>query len=191
MVSLASFGFMLKANDCPPSKSDSDIVCEALMLELECQIKDVERINRELDKERKRRANVADYSWLISTPPKSFEIPQLERLALEDLASKVRPEDSGNIISEFRKVIEGLPRELHEIPHVMRCIIEKHLIERPSRSEDTSLRWLTKSMSQLRTLKHHASSKVYPVSNIELQDLPGPRRVRSMSDFPSAKDMLV
>lgn len=191
MVSLTSLGLKLKARDSPPAKAQSDVVCEALMMELECQIKDVERINREVEQEKKRMANIADYTWLISAPQKSFEIPQMERLALEELASKVRPaEDSGNVISEFRNIVEGIPRDVKELPQVMRCIIEKHLLERPTKSEDSTFRWLTRSMSQLRTVTNHASgSRVHPLTDLELQDLPEPRRVKSMSDFPRAKEI--
>ncbi|XP_022793585.1 uncharacterized protein LOC111332501 [Stylophora pistillata] len=190
MVSLTSLGLKLKSRDSPPAKADSDVVCEALMMELECQIKDIERINREGEREKKRMANIADYSWLISTPQKSFEIPQMERLALEQLASKVRPEDSGNVISEFRSIIEGIPRDVKEIPQVMRCIIDKHLLETSQDIEESTFRWLTRSMSQLRTLSNHTSGKVYPVTDdLELQERPEPRRVKSMSDFPRSREL--
>lgn len=189
MVSLTSLGLKLKARDSLPAKAESDVVCEALMMELECQIKEIERINREVDQEKKRMANIADYTWLISVPPKTFEIPQMERLALEELASKILPEDSGDVISEFRSIVEGIPRDVTELSQVMRCVIEKHLLERSTKSEDSTFRWLTRSMSQLRTLTNHASGKVYPVKDLELQDLPEPRRVKSMSDFPRTKEI--
>ena len=190
MVSLTSLGINLKARDSSPAKAESDVVCEALMMELECQIKEIERINRDVEREKKKMANIADYSWLISAPQKSFEIPQMERLALEELASKVRPEDSGDVISEFRNVVEGIPRDVTELSQVMRCIIEKHLLESSAtKNDESTFRWLTRSMSQLRTLTNHTSGKVYPVTDLELQDLPEPRRVKSMSDFPSSKEM--
>ena len=191
MVSLTSLGLKLKARDSPPVKAESDVVCEALMEELESQIKDVDRINREVEREKKRMANEADYSWLISTPPKSFEIPQMERLVLEQLASKVRPQDSGNVISEFRDAVQGIPRDTKELPQVMRCIIEKNLLERSNKSEETesTLRWITRSMSQLRTLTSQSSGRVYPVADIELEDVPRTRRVKSMSDFPHSREL--
>ena len=190
MVSLTSLGLRLKARDSPPVKAESDVVCEALMEELESQIRDVERINREVERENKRMANEADYSWLISTPPKSFEIPQMERLVLEQLASKVQPQDSGNVISEFRDAVQGIPRDIKELPQVMRCIIEKNLLERSNKSEETesTLRWITRSMSQLRTLTSQ-SGRVYPLSDIELEDVPRTRRVKSMSDFPRSREL--
>ena len=192
MVSLASLGLKLKARDSPPVKTESDVVCEALMDELDAQIKDVERINREVEREKKKMANEADYSWLISTPPKSFEIPHMERLALEQLASKVRSADSGNVISEFRDAVEGIPRDTKELPQVMRCIIEKNLLERPNQVEETesTIRWLTRSMSQLRTLTSQSSGRVYPITDLELQELPRQtRRVKSMSDFPRTREL--
>jgi len=63
------------------------------------------------------------------------------------------------------------------------------LLERSTKSQDSTFRWLTRSMSQLRTLTNHASGRVYPVTDLELQDLPEPRRVRSMSDFPRTKEI--
>lgn len=191
MVSLTSLGLKLKARDSPPVKAESDVVCEALMEELESQIKDVDRINREVEREKKKMANEADYSWLISTPPKSFEIPQMERLVLEQLASKVRPQDSGNVISGFRDAVQGIPRDPKELPQVMRCIIEKNLLERSNKSEETesTLRWITRSMSQLRTLTSQSSGRVYPVADIELEDVPRTRRVKSMSDFPRSREL--
>lgn len=192
MVSLTNLGLRLKAKDSPPVKADGDVVCEALLMELESQIRDVERINREVEREKKRVANIADYSWLITTPPKSFEIPQIERLALEQLAAKVRPEDSGNIISEFRDAVEGIPRNTKELPQVMRCLIEKNLLERQNKGEESesTLRWITRSMSQLRTLTNHTSGRIYPVEDIELQAVPEPRRAKSMSDFPCSRELM-
>lgn len=192
MLSLTSLGLKLKAKDSLPVKAESDVVCEALMMELESQIRDVERINRDVEREKRRLSNIADYSWLISTPSKSFEIPQIERLALEQLASKVRPEDSGSIISEFRNAVEGIPRDTSELPQVMRCIIEKNLLERPNKSEETesTLRWMTRSLSQLRAISNHTSGRVYPVEDIELQSVPEPRRVKSMSDFPRSRNFM-
>ena len=192
MLSLTSLGLKLKAKDSPPVKAESDVVCEALMIELESQIKDVERINRDVEREKRRMSKIADYSWLISTPSKSFEIPQIERLALEHLASKVRPEDSGSIISEFRDAVEGIPRDTSELPQVMRCLIEKNLLERPNKSEETesTLRWMTRSLSQLRSISNHTSGRVYPVEDIELQSVPEPRRVKSMSDFPRSRNFM-
>ena len=192
MVSLTNLGLRLKAKDSPPVKADGDVVCEALLMELESQIRDVERINREVEREKKRAANIADYSWLITTPQKSFEIPQIERLALEQLAAKVRPEDSGNIISEFRDAVEGIPRNTKELPQVMRCLIEKNLLERQNKGEESesTLRWITRSMSQLRTLTNHTSGRIYPVEDIELQAVPEPRRAKSMSDFPCSRELM-
>lgn len=171
-------------------KAESDVVCEALMEELDSQIKDVARINREVEREKKKMANQADYSWLISTPPKSYQIPHMERLTLEQLASKVRPEDSGNVISEFRDIVEGIPRDVEELPKIMRFVIEKNYLERPIKDHqpESTLRWLTRSFSQLRTFTNPSSARIYPVTDIELEAAAPTRRVKSMSDFPRARD---
>lgn len=191
MVSLTNLVLRLKASDVPPVKAESDLVCEALMDELETQIKDVQRINRQVEREKKKMTNQADYSWLISTPPKPFQMPHVKRLTLEQLASKVRPEDSGNVISAFRDVVEGIPRDVAELPGVMRFIIEKNLLERPNKAEqhESTLSWLTRSFSQLRTLTNQSSGRVYPVTEIELEDVAPTRRVKSMSDFPRTRDL--
>lgn len=190
MVSLTNIGLKLKPSEGPRVKVESDVVCEALMEELDSQIKDVARINREVEREKKKTANQADYSWLISTPPKSYQIPHMERLTLEQLASKVRPEDSGNVISEFRDIVEGIPRDVEELPKIMRFVIEKNYLERPIKDHqpESTLRWLTRSFSQLRTFTNPSSARIYPVTDIELEAAAPTRRLKSMSDFPRARD---
>ena len=73
-------------------KSDSVVVCESLLMELDAQMAEAEAEKRETDELIRRRNNpgMADYRWLVSTPPKSYEMPQLERLELESMCMKVR-----------------------------------------------------------------------------------------------------
>ena len=76
----------------PGMKRENMIVAESLLMELDLQMKEVEEEKREAE-ERVRRMNnpgAADYSWLMSTAPKSYEMPQLERLELENICMKVR-----------------------------------------------------------------------------------------------------
>lgn len=184
MVSLSVLGLNFHKNEGPPAKSDSVLVCEALMMELETQIKDVERLSRNQDKEAKKRRNLADYSWLATAPVKSYEIPQIERLALESLASRVEAKDCSEIITQFRALVDGIARRPDELPRIMRTIIEKYLTEKPDNEGDTMMNWITRSMSNLRTFKSQSSSKVYPAPSTSHETTVGDtRRVKSMSDF--------
>ena len=72
-------------------KTEGVIVAESLLMELDIHMKEAEAEKREADEMIRRRNNpgMADYSWLISTPIKFYEMPQLERLELENLCIKV------------------------------------------------------------------------------------------------------
>ena len=196
MVSLSALGLKLHKNEVPPTKSDSTLVCEALMMELESQIKEADRLCRQIDKEMKIGRNVADYSWLVAAPSKSYEIPQMERLALEDLAFRVEAKDSNEIITQFRAFVEGIARQPKELPQIMRSLIERYLADKPVKEGDSTLNWITRSVSQLggnlRTLKSHSSNKVYPVASTFSEGMiHDRRRVKSMSDFNEFRQLPV
>ena len=58
----------------------------------------------------------------MSTTRKPFEMGQLERLELEELCMRVKPEESGRIITEFRNAIQR-DATLEEIPRLLRAVI--------------------------------------------------------------------
>lgn len=193
---LGGFGLRRKESDVPPAKPDSVLVAETLMNELECQMKITEDLQAEKERDEKRRKNTADYSWLISTPNRhNYQISPVDRLVLEELATKVRPEDSGEIISQFRTMVESRPFELSEIPKVFRCIIERYLAETMEMDNNSTLKWFTRSLtdlgSSIKTIRSQSSSKVYPLAASKSDVDEQTRRVQSMPEFIAMRDLAV
>lgn len=79
-------------------REPAEVVTDTLMLELSWQMKEAERLQRERDNEYRRLRTGVDYSWLVSAPRVSYDISHGERLALEDLCSKVHPSYCGAVI---------------------------------------------------------------------------------------------
>ena len=182
-----------KGNELPSPKTDSMHVCESLMSELESQLREAKKRHEELEREQRRKANIADYSWLVSAPRKAPYMTQFERIELEDLASQVKPGETTQIMAEFRLAIEGNYRRPEELPSLLRSLIIKYISGRPEQEDESAMRWLSRSVSSLsaslRTLRSHTSAKVYPSSvSDEVLDT---RRVKSMSDFIPLREMPV
>lgn len=81
-----------------PKRDPADVVTDTLMLELSWQLKEVEKQHRERENEYQRLKTGVDYSWLANTPRSSYAISTGEKLALEDLCSKVPPPCCGTVI---------------------------------------------------------------------------------------------
>ncbi|XP_062589498.1 protein RD3-like, partial [Saccostrea cucullata] len=103
----------------PPEKDSKVVVIDTIIHELEYHIKELERISHEKEVDDRRRNTGVDYSWLMSTTPKGFEIPQLQRLELEELCYKVKPDECGRILSLFRDALFNDPLPSH-LPRIMR-----------------------------------------------------------------------
>ena len=84
-------------------------------------------------------------------------MPQLDRLELEELCMKVKPEESGRIIQDFRTSLLRDPT-IEEIPRLMRACILQVLEGRPK--EDTMTEWMMKSLTKLRP-----STRVVPIGD--------------------------
>ncbi|XP_031562849.1 uncharacterized protein LOC116298495 [Actinia tenebrosa] len=193
---LGGFGLKRADSDVPPSKPDSVLVAETLMNELESQMKIIEDLKAEREREEKRRKNTADYSWLISTPNRhNYQLSPVDRLVLEELSTKVRPEHSGEIISQFRTMLETRSFELSEIPKVFRCLIERYLAETKDLDNSSTLKWLTRSLtdlgSSIKTIRSQSSSKVYPLAVSKSDVDEQTRRVQSMPEFVAMRDLAV
>ncbi|PVD24339.1 hypothetical protein C0Q70_14820 [Pomacea canaliculata] len=165
-----------------PGRNEHDNVVDALLSELDMHIKELERYYREKELEERRLRTGADYSWLISYTPKSYEMPQMERLELESLCYKVTPEECGKIISQFRSAMTGEPA-IGELGRIMRCCI---------------LQWMTRQAHSLTSFRLKPPTRVGPSAkniDVEMQadgDEAGLARRRearshSMPDF-SARD---
>ena len=48
----------------------------------------------------------------MCAPPKNYEMPQLERLELEELTMKVSPAECGRVLSLFRDAVEAREPEV-------------------------------------------------------------------------------
>jgi hypothetical protein len=73
-----------------PEKDSRMLVADSLLSELDFHVKELNRLSAEREREEKRIQSGVDYSWLMTAPPKVYQIPQLERLELEELCLKVR-----------------------------------------------------------------------------------------------------
>ncbi|XP_023808799.1 protein RD3 [Oryzias latipes] len=110
-----------------PRRDPADVVTDTLMLELSWQLKETERQQRERENEYRRLKSGVDYSWLASTPRSSFNISTGERLALEDLCSKVPPSCCGMVILKFRDLIQTNEPEAHEVSGLFRSVVMEML----------------------------------------------------------------
>ena len=132
---------------------------ESLILELECQCRDLEKTYRDREIEEKRKQTVVDYSWLISSPKKYYEIPQIERLELEEFCYNVKPSECGKIITAFRDSLLNEPK-VSDLPRIMRACIQQALDQRPK--DETLTEWVTKKTASLTNMKLRPQTKVVP-----------------------------
>ncbi|XP_074645972.1 protein RD3-like [Tubulanus polymorphus] len=156
------------------NKPEPLMVAESLLTELDFQIRDLEKLSAEREQETRRRQTGVDYSWLMTRcPAKSYQVPQLERLGLEELCYKVKPCECGPIIEEFRRCLES-PRNPTEMPHLLRTVIHKQLDQRP-KPETLLGNWVkrTTSLTNLRSRKRTKISPVYDdddeIDELEMQ----------------------
>lgn len=144
----------------PPVRDQQSLVSDSLMNELDFHVKEMERMERENDQERKRQETGVDYSWLISAPPKVYEVPQLERLELEGQCYQVKPSESGTVLSLFRDALLNEPKS-YELARILRACIRQVFEQRPK--EETLAQWVTKRSISLGSLRiRPTSSKVSP-----------------------------
>lgn len=140
----------------PPEKPEHLVVSESLLLELQYQINEAEQAARERAQQEKIRQTGVDYSWLITNPSKGFEIPELEKLELEELCMKVKASECGKIINSFRDALLS-ESAVENFPKIFRTIIIRTIDNRPK--DDTMSEWMMKSLSKLRK----PSGKIAPV----------------------------
>lgn len=150
-----------------PERDEKMLVCDAIMGEVDYYIKESEQIQREKEQEERRRKTGVDYSWLVSTAPKTYEIPQLERLELEELCCQVKAIETSKILSLFRDTLLNEPKP-YEIPRIMRACITQILQQRPK--EESISEWVTRRTGSLVSVKIRPSHKVTPVADVEDPD---------------------
>jgi len=143
----------------PPEKDEHMVIVDSLMLELEFHIREQEQIIREREQEERRRQTGVDYSWLVTAPVKLFQVPQLEKLELEDLCYKLKPTECGRVISLFRDSILNEPK-VADIPKILKACIHQVLDQRPK--EETLTDWVSKRTASLVNMNIRPQSKITP-----------------------------
>ncbi|XP_060593479.1 protein RD3-like [Ruditapes philippinarum] len=150
----------------PPEKDEQMMLSDSLMLELEFHIRESERVNREREQEQRRQETGVDYSWLITTPVKSYEIPQLVRLELEEMCYQIKPSECGKVITQFRDSLLNEP-SVTDMPRIMKACIQQVLDQRPK--EETLTQWVTKRTVSLTNIKLRPQSKITP-TDVDITD---------------------
>ena len=141
----------------PPDKPECLVVCESLLMELNYQINEAILREREKDQEERRKSTGVDYSWLVTEVPKSYEIPELDKLELEELCMKIKARECTIVITEFRKCLLQ-DRKPADITRLFRSVVLQVLDARPV--EQSMSNWMMKSLTSLRPL----SSKITPIN---------------------------
>ena len=152
---------------------------ESLVLELESQCRDLEKMYRDRELEEKRKQTMVDYSWLISSPQKHYEVPQLERLELEELCYNVKPSECGKIISSFRDSLLNEPK-VSDLPRIMKACVHQALDQRPK--EETLTDWVSKKTASLTSMKLRPQSKVMPFA-ADMDDIESQSSASTESDL--------
>ena len=174
-----SLGSLFKAEQKPPVKGDAVSSRECLITELEFQMREAQHRKWEQERELKRKQGVPDYSWLVSAPPKYYEIPTIQQLELDELCSKIRPQETGKVVVHFRSILERGPH-VEEMPLILKALVKQTIQDRPP--DDTITGWMSKrAMSAVRA----RSVKVMPISVEDMNDsqLMMSRRAMSLPDF--------
>lgn len=123
------------------------VVMESLLMELDYEVEQADLLRIESERRSREQAMGVDYSWLVIKPPKPYLIPQLERLELEELCMKVKPQESAVIIRMFRAALVREPL-VEDIPKIFRAVIIQLLEGRPT--EETIPEWVKKNLTRLR-----------------------------------------
>lgn len=156
----------------PPEKDEHMVACDTLMSELDFHIRELDNFRQEQEQEERRLKTGVDYSWLIESHPKTYEIPPMERLELEELCYKVTGSECSRIISHFRDAVSQNAR-VEDLPYIMRSCVRKVLDERPL--QESLAEWVsrrTQSIANFSVLRLKSSSKVMPsceAEDIEMQ----------------------
>jgi len=143
----------------PPERDERMMVSDSLLLELEFHMKEGEQLAREKEQEERRQQTGVDYSWLVSTPSKPYEIPQLERLELEDLCYQVKPPECSKVVQSFRDSMLNEPA-VKEMPKIFKACIRQVIEHRPK--EESLSEWVSKRTGSLSNMKLRPVSKITP-----------------------------
>ena len=116
-------------------------------MELDYEVEQADLARIENERRSREQTMGVDYSWLVIKSPKPYSISQLERLELEELCMKVKPQESTVIIRMFRAALVREPL-VEDIPKIFRAVIIQRLEGRPT--EETIPEWVKKNLTRLR-----------------------------------------
>ena len=167
-----------EATSKPPEKDGHTMVMESLILELDCQCKELDKIYRDREDEERRKQTLVDYSWLVSSPKKCYEIPQLERLELEELCYHVKPSECGRIITAFRDCLLNEPK-VCELPRIMKACVRQILDQRPK--EESLTEWVSKKTASLTNMKLRPQTKIVPFA-ADMEDIESQSTISTESE---------
>ncbi|XP_055353790.1 protein RD3-like [Paramacrobiotus metropolitanus] len=124
-----------------PEKSESQLVSESLLHELDCAIKETEERNYQREQEERKRTQKVDYSWLIDptrVSKYSFEISQGERMEIESLCWQILPTECNKVIMQFREYLSREPM-VQEIPVLFRACLTQTIQSRPAMDGESAM----------------------------------------------------
>ena len=80
-----------------------------------------------LEKDKRSRME-ADYSWLALTSSsndrRTYEMPEMKRIELEQLCSRLHPSDCGGVILSFRRAVDNeQPTNAELVPPILRSVV--------------------------------------------------------------------
>ncbi|XP_055495763.1 protein RD3 [Leucoraja erinacea] len=179
-------------------RNPTEMVVETLMMELDWQLKQAEKMQREREDEYRRIKTGVDYSWLVSHPQHSSGMTPGERLDLEEACSKIHPSYCGPTVLRFRQMMVEDEPEVHEVVQLFQSVLQETM---GRMKEDQETRKLTRQWSKKRTVSHTMMTfksrvRIYPfnsdiktVSEDVEQTFVAPRRVWSMPEFKTLKEL--
>lgn len=125
MVSLRS---VMGANRKPPSPMkppSHDLVSDALISELQFQIKESEDFKKELQRRKNEDLGRPDYSWLMNSA-KSYRITQVTRMEIEEISKLIGVDSVSTIISQFRELInKEIP--VDKLASYLKFVLHQHV----------------------------------------------------------------
>ncbi|RUS82681.1 hypothetical protein EGW08_009584 [Elysia chlorotica] len=90
----------------PPARDQHMVACETLMAELDFHIRELEKAQLQAEQEQRRLKTGVDYSWLMESASRpGYEIPQMERLELEELCYQIEGVECTRVIALFRQAL--------------------------------------------------------------------------------------
>lgn len=168
--------FSAHSTSAVPERAESTMTKDCILRELENQMKHLQHIQWEKEREEKQRKNIADYTWLAAAPPKYYEVPPLVQMELEDMCGRVLSIETGKLLERFRDLLEREP-DVKEVPLILKAVINETI---QNRAEDDSLLDVLRKRS-FNTVRLR-DKRVHPF-NISEQVLPPTRRALSMPEF--------